>query len=172
MIAFGATAAIATSIAQADIITYDIVWDDAFGGNASAVGSVTIDTVLASTLPGLSIEAFGTTFTDFSITITGTPSDDGTWTSAEGDFTGLLWDTQLGGFLDFHSELMSQGTLEQFNVIGGPGAPTAAPQGLPNLLIGSSGNSFFNLVSVTPVPAPGALALLGMGGIVAGRRRR
>lgn len=159
----GMAAIIATSAAQADIITYDILWvGDTIG---TAVGSVTIDTVLAPVGPP-NTYGFGGAFTDFSVTIAGTLSGDGTYTSDAGDITSMIWG--VTGPLDFNSELISQGTIPDFNFLGGPvtgiGSNTFA-------VIGSF--EIFRVFSVTPpVPAPSALALLGLGGLVGARRRR
>jgi MYXO-CTERM domain-containing protein len=159
----GIVAIIATSAAQADLITYDILWEaDTVG---SAVGSVTIDTLLAPS-GGFHIVSFGTAFTDYSITISGTSGSDGTYTSDAGDITSMIW--AQAGPIDFNSELISQGTFADFNFFGGP----VTGFGQKTIRVNSGNLEIFQLVSVTPVPAPGALALLGLGGLVGTRRRR
>lgn len=159
---------IATTAAQADIITYDILWSGEQIGT-TAVGSITIDTVLAPN-NGSTYNAFSfpdSVFSDFSVTISGTGGGDGTFTSAAGQFVILFLETS--GFVDYTSELVAQGTVADFNFFGGGGS---APSGFgPNIFTASSGQSF-HLASITPVPAPGALALLGLGGLVGARRRR
>ena len=161
IIAIFATAAITTSIAQADIITYDIVWEPVHSG--AAFGSLTIDTVLVA--GASSTSPFGGAFTDFSITISGTSAGDGTYTSDAGDVTQLLWVTL--GPLDFNSELISQGALHEFGLIGDGFIPAGT-----NAFRVLNGGEEFVVVSMTPIPAPNALALLGLGTLVAARRRR
>lgn len=170
LIAIGAAITIATSMTRAELITYDIVWeqDTVFGPphTVSAVGSVTIDTTEAVDL----FEAFytiGGAFSEFSVTISGSPVSDGTYSSAGGGLDLFSWG-ELDGPIDFHSELIAQGA-NGFSISGvGETQVIATNIDVWRTVTGES----FTVASVTPVPTPSSLALLGLGGLAAGRRRR
>lgn len=167
--AFVAAATIATSMAQADIITYDIEWTNVSGTPAVAFGMVTIDTDLADA-NGDGVWSFVDPITAFSsmmVTIMGSAGDDGTYTSFAGEITDMIWFTT--GPLDYHSELIGQGVVADFNFFGGIGSPTGIA---PDTFITPFSGEVFELHSVTPVPAPSALALLGLASLATTRRRR
>ena len=171
MLTLGVAISISTSVTQAELITYDIVWeqDTIFGPphTVTAIGSVTIDTVEAVDL----FEAFysiGGAFSDFSVTISGSPLSDGTYTS---DFDGGLDFISWGGLdgpINFNSELIAQGA-SGFSIFGVGDTEVIATN--TDVWRTTTGESF-RVASVTPIPTPNSLALLGLGGLVAGRRRR
>lgn len=107
-----------------------------------------------------------------------------------GSYTGT-WTNQFGfGFFDGHIAAASYNDIESGNNVfeGNAGVgfavPTDALEGGLSMLLQmpewfDSNNGNFNArttqldgILVNTVPAPGALALAGLGGIVAGRRRR
>ena len=152
--------------AQAELITYDIVWNATTAGNA--VGSVTIDTALAPNNGGSFFGPFfGSPFSDFSVTLTGT-SNDGTYTNAASQI--LLITLNTSGFVDYTQELIGQGTVSNFNFNGTPGNPTATTDNTFRAIFGS--DEEFVISSITPIPAPSALALLGLASLATSRRRR
>jgi len=163
-----AASILAASVAQADLIEYDILWE-VVSGSGTATGSVTIDSSLApNNGDGVFADPFGGAFTNFSVTISGATGGNGTFTSIAGDIDFMLFDTS--GFVDFSSELMSQGTVADFNFLS---FNPSSPSGNSTNLFYTAGNTdSFSVVSVTPVPAPGAFALLGLTTLAATRRRR
>jgi uncharacterized protein (TIGR03382 family) len=79
----------------------------------------------------------------------------------------------LGGAPLFASE--TDWTFYEFVTFAGPnvsGGVTLQFTATTGANIGSTSELFIDNVSVTVIPAPGAMALLGMGGLVATRRRR
>ena len=66
-------------------------------------------------------------------------------------------------------------TFYQFTTFAGPdvsGGVTLQFTATTGAIIGSTSELLIDNVSVTVIPAPGAMALLGLGGLMAGRRRR
>jgi hypothetical protein len=66
-------------------------------------------------------------------------------------------------------------TFYQFTTFAGPnvsGGVTLQFTATTGAIIGSTSQLLIDNVSVTVIPAPGAMALLGLGGLMAGRRRR
>lgn len=79
----------------------------------------------------------------------------------------------LGGAPLFASD--TDWTFYQFTTFAGPdvsGGVTLQFTATTGAIIGSTSQLLLDNVSVTVIPAPGAMALLGLGGLMAGRRRR
>jgi len=189
------------SAAQAELITYGLEWSGLnFQNQASATGQVTIDTDLVPN-PGFYIgEWAGSAFSNFSITVVGALSGNGTYSTATNDFSEVIWNVGendgpgLGGDpidpIDLHTELMGQLSFSDFNVFSsfdgkpaGPGGDPTAPTGYsPFVLLTGGFNNFaggpgpdgdlIELISMRPVPAPSSLALLGLSALATTRRRR
>jgi MYXO-CTERM domain-containing protein len=165
---------IAASIAQADIIAYDIVWNNVSGTAATAVGTMTLDT-------SLSVSGFygwndpANPIIDISITIADSlvgdgfgnfNSGDGTYGYGAGDINAINW---YVGALDYNAELMAQGTVDGFSFYG---SGITGGFGAHSFVIWNT-NEAFHVASITPsVPSPGFFSLLGLGGLVGVRRRR
>jgi len=161
------------SAAQASLIDFDLEWSGAdFGNTATASGTITIDDAVLFN-PGFYMGPFaGSGMSDFSVTISGANTGNGTFTSVGGDFSSVAFESFNTG-VDFSTELVGQAVFGDFNVFAafGSGAPTgtfffqfATNEGAGDTLV---------LTSMRPaVPAPGTLALLGLGGLSCTRRRR
>jgi MYXO-CTERM domain-containing protein len=79
----------------------------------------------------------------------------------------------LGGAPLFASA--TEWTFYQFTTFAGPdvsGGVTLQFTATTGAVLGSTSQLLIDDVSVSVVPAPGAMALLGLGGLMAGRRRR
>lgn len=190
---------LAASAAQAEFITYDLQWSGLdFGNAASASGQVTLDTNLVPNPGFVNGEWADSGFSNFSITIAGALSGNGTFSTANGDFSSVIWnvgESDGPGLgiepLDLHTELMGQLGFNDFNVfngsfdgdIGGPDGNPEAPNGWApfvlqtggvDLLAGGpgSGGDLIELISMSPVPAPSSIAFLGLGALATTRRRR
>ena len=190
------SAALLTTAASAELITYDLEWSGLnFQNEASATGQVTIDTELVPNPGFYGGEWAGSAFSNFSITVVDAQSGNGTFSTANGDFAEVIWNVGEGGGkpfggnpIDLHTELMGQPGFDDFNVFSsfdfiGPGGNPDAPNGwAPFVLLtgggfdlvngGSAGGDLIELVSMRPVPSPSAIALLGFGAVAATRRRR
>ena len=179
------------AIAQAELITYDLEWSGLnFQNNASATGQVTIDTDLVPN-PGQYLGQWaGSPFSNFSITITGAISGNGTFSTDNNDFVDVIWtvgeediEPLSGTGIDLYSELIGQELFLDFNVFNQPfggespnGGNPQAPSGWAPLVLQTSGTvaagDFIQLVSINPVPAPSSIALLGLTALATTRRRR
>ncbi|NOY71772.1 MAG: hypothetical protein GXP14_05250 [Gammaproteobacteria bacterium] len=173
---------IASTSLEAIPISFELRYSDLGGSSAQGNGSVTFDrTTLPN--PGLALteprpDASLLTVLDFNLTITGARVGNGTF--GLNDFTGFRWEIDLPLPLDLNSDLIGQLNSEEdfdfaFSPVSGSGAPisiffseirTNEDDG-PN-----SNGDILTLVSMTPVPAPGLLALVGLGlvGVAASRR--
>jgi|GEM_PF-2886205 len=194
---------ITATAAQAELITYDLEWSGInFENNATATGQVTLDTNLVPNPGFYSGEWAGSGFSNFSITITDALTGNGTFSTANGDFSSVIWNVSndggpgLGGGgdpvdpIDLNTELMGQLGFSDFNVFSTFGGEPAGPGGNPDapngwgpfvLLTGGfdnfaggpgPGGDLIELVSMRPVPAPSSLALLGLSAMATTRRRR
>jgi len=154
-----------TAIAQAELITYDLQWSGInFENNASATGQVTLDTDLVPNPGFYSGEWAGSGFSNFSITVVGALSGNGTFSTATNDFSSVIWNVGndnhgpgLGGGdpvdpIDLHTELMGQIGFSDFNVFSsfdgipaGPGGNPEAPTGwAPFVLLTGGVNNITN----------------------------
>jgi PEP-CTERM motif len=176
--------------ARADVFqTYDLSYSGAaFGNAATATATITLDLSLMNN-PGETDQATVPFVTDFSITVSGASSGNGTFGFADYNGSGTLggfYLTTNGGTLDFNQELIGQPTSQDpfgtvpsagnagdFNIFGN-GNDAAAPQGTFFFQITTDGgaeDSLF-LTSFRPrsVPEPSGLVLSALGLIgLAGR---
>jgi len=177
-----AASAMSGSIAVADFVTFDLVWEGGSSSSASATGSVTIDTSTSIIANGGGY-AFGplagSPFMDFTMTVVGAAGGNGTFTQANGDFDFAFWIST--GPLDLSTNLVGQAGLVDMNVGGSaPGTPYAlGPFTIEINRNGVGGSDVLRLSSmtantITAVPLPPAawagLGLLGVMGV--GRRLR
>jgi hypothetical protein len=180
------TAIVAVSVglatsAHASILSFDLDWSGAsFGNGATAVGTISLDDALMNN-PGSTDTGTAGFITAFSITVSGSAGGDGTFGLA--DFATIFLDT--GGLaLDLTQELVGQPTLGDpwgtsqpgatggdFNMFSNGNNPLA-PNGSWFFELSAASGEQMLLTSFRPVPAPGAAALLGLGGLMAARRRR
>jgi hypothetical protein len=144
-------------IASAELRTFDLEWSgESYGNTAIATGTITIDDTLLNN-PGFSGDDFAT---DFSITVEGSGSGDGSW--GRSDFVSIFLFTDAE--LDLSMELVGQPTLQNpwgtqdpadsggdFNFFAGSGG---APTGTFYFQITTDSGDDLRLVSFRPVDEP------------------
>ncbi|MFG0246475.1 MAG: hypothetical protein ACF8MF_10560 [Phycisphaerales bacterium JB052] len=169
-----------SSVAMADYVTFDMIWEGINGSNASATGSLTIDTSILDIAAGASaVSSFGVSgspFVDFMITIEDAQTNNGTYSVADGHISLGIWDAT--GPLDLGTELIGQAGFEGFNFWPtSTSLPGNAPAGILNTHRDSPANDQLVMtsmisqnVSVVPLP-PAAWAGLGLLGVMGVRRR-
>jgi MYXO-CTERM domain-containing protein len=166
--------------------TFDLVWTGDNGSPAIANGVITFDPTLIT--KSFSIQDITSNVTNFSITITGASSGNGTFGLS--DFNKFTIDTDNTN-LDFTKQLIGQPTAS--GTWGGPiggdfgifsnGSDPAAPESDANFTIGTESGvgDFLDLTSflpaVTSAPEPSseaviAIGALGVGGLALVRRRK
>lgn len=194
--AVAASLVLTAGTAPAAFQTFNLAYSGAaFGNAATASGSITIDLALLNN-PGLTGQDNSPFVTAFSLTVSGANSGNGTFGidayTTSSIFGGFYIDTN-GGTLDFGQELVGQptaidpfgtvpsaGNAGDFNIFSNGSVP-AAPQGTFFFEITTAGGEGDRLYltnftptpdPVNPVPAPGTLAMLGVGlASLAGWRR-
>jgi PEP-CTERM motif len=186
---------VAPGQSNADILqTYDLAWSGTpFGNSANATGTITLDLSLINN-PGETDQNIVPFVTNFSITVTGASSGNGTF-----GFSDYIGSPTLDGFyiitdrpgvtpLDFSRQLVGQptgfgpwgalggnGSNGDFNIFPNGSVPSA-PDGTFYFTIttnGVSGDSL-GLTSFAPVPEPSTLILGGiaaLAGVALARRR-
>jgi hypothetical protein len=182
-------AAVLTSvavIANATIISFDLTYSGApFGNAATATGKISFDDSILPNAPGghVNVSAATLGIVDFSITVSGASSGNGTFTLSDfqlvpGEENGWIW--ILSAPLNLAAELVGQVGFLDFNWCASTlscGNPTA-PGGVNPFTIATNGESGDELVltSMRPsaAPEPGTLALLSLGlaGFRFARRKR
>lgn len=183
-----------TATANAELITYDLEWSGlSFQNEVTATGQVTIDTELIDNPGFYNGEWEDSAFSNFSITVFNSDNGDGTFSTANNDFSEVIWnvgdevdplgdDTQP---IDLYTELMGQVGFNDFNVFSNDffpeGLETPIPTGVEpfTLVVGELDfningidGQYIELISMRPVPAPSSLALLGLTALTTTRRRR
>jgi len=178
-----ACAVTASATAQS---TFLLDWSGAsYGNGASASGSITF----APGFPGNPEPGPGTLYTigvevlALNVTVTGASAGNGSFTT--GDFINVVWGTQ-GAMLDLSMEAVGQptaggpwgqtglsGANGDFNLFSSGAAPSS-PTGTFYFELSTNGGvgDMMALTSSRPIPAPGAIGVLGLAGLVAVRRRR
>jgi hypothetical protein len=163
---------------KADTV-FDLAWSGAaFGNDASATGTITLNLADIKN-PGTTEQDVTPFVTDFSITVTGASSGDGTFNFS--DFNGAP-PSQVGGFyiitggtLDFSSQLVGQSTPEgpwaskhdgstgDFNIFNN-GTDLNAPEGTFFFQLttadGNGDNMYLTSFAPAAVPEPSSLILL------------
>lgn len=169
-----------SSVALADFVTFDMVWEGINGSNASATGSLTIDTAILDIATGATaVELFGISespFIDFAITIEDAQTNNGTFSFADGHIYLGIWEAT--GPLDLGAELIGQTNFGLFDFWPtSSNLPGNSPAGILNTNPNSSANEHLVMtsmiaqnVSVVPLP-PAAWAGLGLLGVMGVRRR-
>ncbi len=171
---------VTSSVALADFVTFDMVWEGINGSNASATGSLTIDTSILDIAAGATAAEFfgssGSPFVDFAITIEDAQTNNGTFSFADGHISLGIWEAT--GPLDLGADLIGQTNFINFNFwptsINLPGN---APPGILNTHRDSPANDQLVMtsmiaqnVAVVPLP-PAGWAGLGLLGVLGVRRR-
>lgn len=169
-----------SSAALADFVTFDMVWEGINGSNASATGSLTIDTSILNIAAGATaVELFGISespFIDFAITIEDAQTNNGTFSFADGHINLGIWDAT--GPLDLGAELTGQANFGLFDFRStSMNLPDNAQAGILHTNPASPANEHLVMtsmiaqdVSVVPLP-PAAWAGLGLLGVLGVRRR-
>ena len=171
---------ITSSVALADFVTFDMVWEGINGSNASATGSLTIDTssfdIAAGASNAFTFGSLNSPFVDFTITIVGAQLHNGTYSMANDDFELGIWEST--GPLDLSADLIGQANFDGFNYWSTDyfNIPSNAQQNILSTAPRSSANdqlvmtSMMAQVSVVPLP-PAAWAGLGLLGVMGITRR-
>ncbi len=175
-----AVTAVSASVASAQT-TYLLDWSGApFNNGASATGTITFAAGFP-TNPGAAIYLPGFEILALDVTVSGAASGNGLFTMV--DFAIAVFATG-GATLNMTTELVGQptpggpwGTPSPVGATGdfaihalSPTAPTATF--FFELTTNGGAGDKMALQSFRPIPAPGAMALLGLGGLLASRRRR
>jgi hypothetical protein len=184
-------------VKASQIITYDLTWSGAaFDNGAVATGQITLDVSLINN-PGTTSQSSSAFVQAFSITVSNASLDNGTFgfSAFNGSSTsgGFILDTG-GGTLDFTQQLFGQSTpggpwgstqdglTGNFNIFTN-GTNVRAPTGVGafEIQVGNGDNTdllyltgFQPQSSISPVPEPATLTMLGIGmaGLAAYRVRR
>ncbi len=131
---------------------------------AAGVDTITMD--VANFTPSTDIELRLMLFTDvgsvFTTTLSAAVANDGAWTSVSFDISEAGM-TRVEGSFSYED---SMNAVNRLLVRHQPGAPGSVG-GAPALLDGLMG-----LDNIRALPAPGGVAVLALGGLLAGRRRR
>jgi hypothetical protein len=167
----------AAGAASATPITYTLSYSGSpFGNSATAVGTITLDDALLPN-PGSQVNVTAATLgiTDFSITVSGASSGNGTFGLAQ--VTNWIW--IVSAPINLQQQLVGQAGFSDFNWCGFlfDGCTAPAPGGTSPFVISANAETgdLMQLVSMEPsaIPEPTTIVLLGAGlCVVAVRRRR
>lgn len=166
-----AVIAATAGLASADTMVIDVSgtqFFDAFGDSSNTILSVLVGA--SASITNISWDLNLTTFTDPNASF---PS----WASeANIDFNGLL-NLQISGTADGVINENNAGTADVSLVLGADGLLNmefyeSFDDSADNADSAMKDNSTITLTGTGFVPTPGSMAVLGLGGLVAGRRRR
>jgi hypothetical protein len=164
---------------EAALITYELTYSGVSHGNAAVgTGEITIDTALINN-PGVTTQDLSPFVTDFTLTISGATSGNGTFGFADFNgstlfgFGGFLFNT--GAVVDFSTDLVPQ--ILDFNIFSNFSNLDAPVGVFANTFATDGGDGELLLLTrFAPVPEPATLTLGAIAGLmglgVAYRRRR
>jgi hypothetical protein len=149
---------------DAALISFNLSYSGAgFGNGATAVGTITFDDAVLPNPGSLAnVPAASLGIDSFSITVTGASSGNGTFGLADVD----NWVWILSAPLNLNAELVGQAGFSDFNwcAAGFIGCTAPAPGGIAAFTIQTNAETgdALGLVSMTPVPEPVPVALVGI----------
>lgn len=165
--------------AKAAPITFNLAYTGAgFGNDATAIGSITLDDSVLPTDEIFLFDTPGTTLgvLDFSLTVSGASAGNGTFTLSDLGPNNGSWVWILEGPIDLTRDLFGQLNFGDFNWLctfgTGDCSNPLAPQGIGQYTIITAGEERMVLMSVAPVPVPGAIWLFASAFVALGLRRR
>lgn len=140
----------AAACTQLDAANFNLTWSDTINmSGASASGVIGLDLTTIPAAPSHVSNSIPSWITNFTITITGASSGNGTFTLA--DFSGFTFDTGGPFALDYNIDLVLQLTFGSFNV---QGSSVNAPIGVApsTMLTDAASGDYLVLTSFTPAP--------------------
>lgn len=179
-----ATAAFLTNAGRVTTFTYDLLGSvhGTLVGSGSTVAISEAQVLLSPNTLRVVVQAFTTDSLDLYVSgiSAGTPAlpiTQGRFDVGAGAFTnGLLWDNLPGAVssVSIFSAVFVDGTnvASSSALTNGRVLPQVGSNVVWNGIVGSGVDEIWMVFDITFVPAPGAMALVGMGGLLAARRRR
>jgi hypothetical protein len=143
--------------ANAELRTFDLEWSgESYGNSAIATGTITIDDTILQN-PGDNFDDF---VTDFSITVEGSGSGDGSWDRSDYNSIFLITDTELDLSMELVGQPTSQdpwgtrlpgGTGGDFNILS---ESSGVPRGTYFFQITTISEMDLELISFRPADGP------------------